>query len=207
MTTPYPQSPPPDQWGHGQAPPPAPGQWGRAPAPPPPAPAAPPPGQWDHGLAPSPPPPGTYGQPTSPGSPAWGQPGTGQQSAIAITLKFFPLAWLFALFTPKVFFNGRPMMARWGRNVYPVPAGHYQVHVHIPYFLPPRVGPADLTVPLSPGQVVELEYRTPFWYFSRGALGPPPQKYNGVGIAIGLFVGFFAVFMLCILGIVILSAL
>lgn len=164
MTTPYPQQPPPGQWGQGQAPPP--GQYGQVP-----------------------PPPG----------------GAGGQSAIAITLKFFPLAWIFALITPKLFINGQPVAVRWGRNVFPVPAGQHHLHLHVPYFLPPKMGPADLAVPVAPGQTAELEYRAPVWTFSRGSLGPPPQKYNGLGIMIGVFGAMFAFFCLCCLGSVLLN--
>jgi hypothetical protein len=39
---------------------------------------------------------------------------------------------------------------------------------------------------VNPGQIVELEYRVPLWTFSRGALGPPPQRYNGVGVTVAI---------------------
>ena len=176
MTTPYPQQPPPGQWGQADAP--QPGAYGQTP----------------------PPPPSPYGQtpPPPPGD-------TGGQSAIAITLKFFPLAWIFALITPKLFLNGQPVGVRWGRNVLPVAPGQHNLHLHVPYFLPPKVGPADLTVPVAPGQTVELEYRAPVWTFSRGSLGPPPQKYNGVGITIGIIVASFVFVCLCCVGSALLS--
>jgi hypothetical protein len=49
-----------------------------------------------------------------------------------------------------------------------------------------------------PGQFVELEYRAPLFSFSRGALGPPPQRYPGVGAVI-------AFISICLLIIVILQ--
>ncbi len=97
-------------------------------------------------------------------------------------------------------------MARWGRNVIPVSPGQYQVHLHVPYFLPPKVGPADFTTVVAPGQTTELEYRCPLWTFSRGSLGPPPQKYNGVGITIGIFGGLFAFSFLCCIGTILLNS-
>jgi hypothetical protein len=89
---------------------------------------------------------------------------------------------MFALVKPKVFLNGYEMPSGgWGRTVFPTMPGYYHVHVYTPYFVPPRVGPADYSVIVHPGQFVELEYKAPLWTFSRGSLGPPPQRYNGYG--------------------------
>jgi hypothetical protein len=128
--------------------------------------------------------------------PAPGAPG---QSAIAVTTKYLWLAWLLAFIKPKIFLNGHEVGAAWGRNVYPVQPGQYHVHAHVPYFLPSRIGPADLTVPVHPGHTVEIEYRAPVWAFARGALGPEPQKYHGAGILIGILVGLVALVCLCTL--------
>jgi hypothetical protein len=68
----------------------------------------------------------------------------------------------------------------WGRAVYPAPPGQYHLHVYLPYWLPSRAGPADYTVAVAPGQLVELEYKAPLFTFSRGSLGPPPQRYTGL---------------------------
>jgi hypothetical protein len=70
--------------------------------------------------------------------------------------------------------------------VLPLTAAQYLVHVYVPYFFPRRVGPADYTVAVNPGQIVELEYRVPLWTFSLGSLGPPPQRYNGVGLTVAI---------------------
>lgn len=120
------------------------------------------------------------------------------QPAIALTTKFMVLAWIFFFIKPKVFVNGHQVPAVWGRNVIPVQPGQHQLHVHVPYFLPSKVGPADLTVPIQPGQPpVELEYRAPLWMFSRGSLGPPPQKYNGMGLMLGVMGGLIGIICLC----------
>ena len=125
-------------------------------------------------------------------------PGTpGGQTAIAVTTKFMWLAWLFFFIKPKIFLNGHQVAAVWGRNVIPVQPGQHHLHVHVPYFLPPKVGPADLAVPVHPGHTVELEYRAPLWTFSRGSLGAPPQKYNGAGIMIGITVAAVVIICLC----------
>ena len=110
--------------------------------------------------------------------------------------QFSPLTWLYALVKPKIFLNGYEMPAwGWGRAVYPAPPGRYHVHVYLPYWLPSRVGPADFTAVVNPGQFVELEYKAPLMTFSRGSLGPPPQRYNGVAATIAIVVAVLILFV------------
>jgi hypothetical protein len=128
-------------------------------------------------------------------SPPPGPPGG--QTAIAVTTKFMWLAWFFFFIKPKIFLNGHELAAVWGRNVIPVQPGQHHLHIHVPYFLPPKVGPADLAVPVQPGQTVELEYRAPLWAFSSGSLGTPPQQYKGLGLTIGVTVAAVVIICLC----------
>jgi hypothetical protein len=118
-------------------------------------------------------------------------------SAIALTTKFFPMAFFFFFVKPYVTVNGYVVPAEWGRVIVPVPPGLHQVHVHTPYFLPPQVGPADLAVTVAPGQTVELEYKSPLITFSRGSLGPPPQKYNGM-VAMIVLMAVLVLFIVCV---------
>lgn len=132
-----------------------------------------------------------YGQPPGNG-PSDGQP------AIVVNTMYMWMAFMLSFFKPKIFVNGQEIPAVWGRNVIPVQPGQHHVHVHVPYFLPPKIGPADATVPVHPGQPpVELEYRAPVFAFVNGSLGPPPQQYNGMGVQVGLLVGIFVLFCLC----------
>ncbi|HZQ31473.1 MAG TPA: hypothetical protein VFB19_07040 [Mycobacterium sp.] len=145
-----------------------------------------------------PPPPQQYGpqQQYAPPPQQYAQPGEG----IAITTGFFPLAWLFYFIKPKIYVDGHELPPmNWGRTVVPARPGQHHVHVYTPYFLPQRLGPADSAVEVTPGRVVELEYKAPMWSFSPGSLGYPPQKYNGVGITIALVVIPFAVVLLLII--------
>jgi hypothetical protein len=130
----------------------------------------------------------------------------GGQTAIAVTTKFFWLAFIFFFIKPKIFLNGHEIAGVWGRNVIPVQPGQHHLHVYVPYFLPSKIGPADLAVPVQPGQTVELEYRAPLWAFSQGSLGPPPQKYNGLGIIIAIYAVVFGLICLCCLLTVISSS-
>jgi len=118
------------------------------------------------------------------------------QQGIAVTTQYSFLTWLYAVLKPKIFLNGYEMPAwGWGRAVYPTHPGQYHVHVYLPYWLPSRVGPADFAVAVVPGQFVELEYKAPLFTFSRGALGPPPQRYPGVAATIAIVVAVLILFV------------
>lgn len=118
---------------------------------------------------------------------------------MVLTLKYHPLAFILGLLTPVVTVNGQQVPARWGRNELPMPAGNYLVHVHAPYLIPSRIGNADSVVPVSPGQIVDVEYRAPVWAFSPGTIGPPPQAYNGMGAMIAVWAGCFVLILLMII--------
>ena len=131
------------------------------------------------------------------GPPAGGY-GGGGGDGIALTLKFFPLAFLLMFFKPVVTINGQPYQVPWNqRTPIPLPPGQYHVHVHTPYLIPTQVGKADLAVNVGGGQPVELEYRAPLFMFSPGSLGTPPQKYNGVGPTIALIAVPFVIMLIC----------
>lgn len=122
---------------------------------------------------------------------------SGGASAIALTTKFFPLMFIFFFIKPFISINGQQVPEiKWGRTVIPVQPGQYHLHVHVPYFLPAKVGPADLPVSVMPGQTLELEYRAPAWAFLQGSLGAPPQQYNGMWIQ-WLVLGISALVIVC----------
>jgi hypothetical protein len=130
-----------------------------------------------------------------PGYPPQGNEG----GAIALTLKYHPVAFLMGLFKPRVEINGHQIQGAWNRTVLPVQPGQYHVHVHVPYLIPSRIGVADLNVQVLPGQTVELEYRAPMIAFMAGAMGAPPQKYPGMVASIVLLVVSLVV-LLCVCG-------
>lgn len=153
--------------------------------PPPPPPQYRPPPQYQ----PPPPPPNYAHQ-----QPAWqpqpqphGNPYAAPGEGIVVNTQFFPLAWMLFFVKPKVAVDGQEVpVTGWGRTVVPARPGPHHVHVEVPYFLPPKLGPADATAEVRPGQFAELEYKAPLWAFSPGALGVGPQKYNGVGITVAI---------------------
>jgi hypothetical protein len=138
-------------------------------------------------------PPGGYGG-------GYGGPG-GEGDGIALTLKFFPLAFMLMFFKPVVTVNGQPYQVPWNRRtVIPLPPGQYHVHVHTPYLIPTQVGKADVPVNVGGGHPIELEYRAPLWAFSPGSLGSPPQKYNGVLATVLIMVIPLAILLICCCG-------
>lgn len=118
-------------------------------------------------------------------APQYGQqPYYAAPEGIAITTKYSGL-WtpMYGATRPKVFVDGHErVVGGWGRAVLPVASGQHHVQVYTSYFFPRRAGRADYTAVVGPGQVVELEYKAPLFTFSRGSLGPPPQRYNAVGL-------------------------
>ncbi|WP_436520598.1 hypothetical protein [Actinoplanes sp. HUAS TT8] len=127
-------------------------------------------------------------RPFSPGFPPL-DPARGDGGAtIAVTMRYAPLAFVLGLFTPVLEIDGKNVPASWGRVTTPVALGEHHVHVHIPYLLPSRIGVAETTVVALPGKTAELEYRAPMLAFLRGALGPPPQRYPGLALAVVLVI-------------------
>jgi hypothetical protein len=206
-----PQGPP---YRHNQPPPPP--QY-RQPPPPHYRPAPPPPNPQHYRPQPPPPPnpqqqyrqPLQYGQPPAPQHHGpqpgpYGQAGEG----IAVNTQFFPLAWVLFFVKPKVAVDGQEIpVSGWGRTHVPARPGQHHVHVYVPYFLPPKMGPADARADVRPGQVAELEYKAPIWAFSAGSLGVGPQKYNGVGITIAIVAIPFVLLFLVILLTIVVAAI
>jgi hypothetical protein len=189
----------------------------RQPPPPHYRPAPPPPNPQHYRPQPPPPPnpqqqyrqPLQYGQPPAPQHHGpqpgpYGQAGEG----IAVNTQFFPLAWVLFFVKPKVAVDGQEIpVSGWGRTHVPARPGQHHVHVYVPYFLPPKMGPADATADVRPGQVAELEYKAPMWAFSAGSLGVGPQKYNGVGITIAIVAIPFVLLFLVILLTIVVAAI
>ncbi|MEV0900414.1 hypothetical protein [Actinoplanes sp. NPDC049802] len=136
---------------------------------------------------------------------SWPDPAP-QQTAIAVTMRYFPLAFLMQLFRPVLLIDGYPVEAGWRHPVVvPVTPGQHHVHVHVPYLLPRRIGKADLIVLAQPGETVDLEYRAPVVVFADGALGSPPQRYRGMGAMVALL-ALTLVGVICSVGSVVVSA-
>jgi hypothetical protein len=112
------------------------------------------------------------------------QPYQAPREGIAITTRFSPLMWLFATVTPKIFVNGYQM--RLGASRVSSHAGSVPGARAHPVFLSAAGRSGGLRRDRLPGQFIELEYKAPLFTCSRGSLGPPPQRYNGMAVIIGV---------------------
>ncbi|WP_245665250.1 hypothetical protein [Nocardia sienata] len=134
--------------------------------------------------------PGPYGQPplAAPNDP----PG------ITVDCSYAPIAFLLAITKPKITVNGqRVPNTRWGANHIPVGPGQYHVRVTTPWLF--DMGPADVAVPVQPGQAVRYYYRTPALIFLNGAIGPVPQKTPGMVVMYVIWAFVALIFLLNIL--------
>ena len=145
------------------------------------------------GTPPQQPQPGGYGQP---GGHQWAGYAPAGQGQVLVDIKHHPLAFIYSFRSPVITLNGQRVRGSWGPNALPLPPGHHQLGVHVPYLLPPEVGHAWATVPVQPGAQVHLEYRAPMVAFMGGALGAPPQKWPGIA---AMYVVFGLTFVLMIL--------
>lgn len=91
---------------------------------------------------------------------------------------------------PKIVVGGSEFPGRWGRTVVPAGPGQHHVHVDVPFLM--RIGPADTVAQVQPGGLAELEYRAPAWQWGPGSLGVGPQRFNGVGTAVAVYLGLAA---------------
>ncbi|GGL37521.1 hypothetical protein [Nocardia jinanensis] len=173
---------------------------------------APPPGQPPQGYGQPPAQPQQYGsgpypQPTGQPPAQFGQPGPyGQQPqaapndppGITVDCSYTPMAFLLAITKPKITVNGqRVPNTRWGANHIPVGAGQYHVRVATPWLF--DMGPADVAVPVQPGQAVRYYYRTPALIFLNGAIGPVPQKTPGMVVMYVIWAFVALIFLLNII--------
>lgn len=119
--------------------------------------------------------------------------------AIAVTMRYHWLSFVIGLFQPYLTVNGHRVKAGWGRTVIPMPPGQHHLHVHVPYLIPPRIGPAETVVPVHAGQLVEVEYRAPVIAWLGGTIGPPPQPFRGLTAGVALMTVPLAL-LLCVVG-------
>jgi hypothetical protein len=112
--------------------------------------------------------------------------GAQASQGIAVTMHIAALVPI--LVKPTIVVDGSEIPGvKWGRAVVPTGPGQHHVHVHISILFQRRMGRADTVVEVQPGGLAELEYKAPAWQWSPGSLGVGPQRYNGVGISVGVY--------------------
>ncbi|WP_157250694.1 hypothetical protein [Nonomuraea typhae] len=120
---------------------------------------------------------------------------------LVIDMKYHWSAFMLALFTPVLLLNGHAVPVRWGRNEIPLAPGQYHLRIHVPYLFP--FGVVEGPLRMAPGRL-DLEYRAPLAVFFSGALGPAPQKWNGMVVQLVLL-GILVAMLLFVLLIVVFA--
>ncbi|MER7557629.1 hypothetical protein ABTZ46_11840 [Nocardioides sp. NPDC126508] len=132
--------------------------------------------------------------PEQPSQPAPGQPPVGW---IDLTIQGSHMTS--NLIVPTVLLNGHQMPTQYGRNVFPVPPGHWSVEMYTQWTW--RFGKAALSFDVAEGQTVPVFYAAPATTFQKGAIGHVKQKKPGVLALVAVLV----VLLLVIVGIVALT--
>ncbi|EGD42161.1 hypothetical protein ACWZJV_09945 [Nocardioides sp. WG-D5] len=132
--------------------------------------------------------------PDQPGQPVPGQPPVGW---IDLTIQGSHMTS--NMIVPTVLLNGHQMPTRYGRNVFPVPPGHWNVDMYTQWTW--KFGRASLSFDVAEGQTVPVFYAAPATTFQKGAIGHVKQKKPGVLALVAVLV----VLLLVIAGIVALT--
>jgi hypothetical protein len=104
---------------------------------------------------------------------------TSPQTGIAVTTKFFVLAFLLYFFKPKVHIDNGPALDNgWGTMFVPLGPGTHTVRCYVPYMFFPTMGDSSVIVQVAPGQVVPVTWQAPWLVFLKG-----PMKVGGVTAA------------------------
>jgi hypothetical protein len=92
-------------------------------------------------------------------------------SAIEITAKFMPLAFLLLFFPPTFVVDGQAMKAKWREpTTIPVAAGAHSVKVFYRYFFIMDAGAGEAQVDVADGTVRRVTYKAPLLVFLKGRM-------------------------------------
>jgi hypothetical protein len=128
-----------------------------------------------------------------------GQPVPGQPPVGWIDLTIQGSHMTSNMIVPTVKLNGHQMPTQYGRNVFPVPPGRWNVDMYAQWTW--KFGKASLSFDVAEGQTVPVFYAAPLTGFSKGAIGHEKQGKPGI---LG-FVLMMVVLLLFIVGIVALG--
>ncbi len=103
---------------------------------------------------------------------------------------------------PNVRINGVPVVATWGTNTFPVPAGRHYLQVSTQYLF--EMGPTAIEVDARPGIATDVYYAAPSGgLMFPGSIGFTPQTNPGMvfqiimmGISVALLLFAFVVLLL-----------
>lgn len=126
-----------------------------------------------------------------------GQPVPGQPPVGWIDLTIQGSHMTSNMIAPTALLNGHQMPTQYGRNVFPVPPGHWTVDMYTQWTW--KFGRASMNFDVAEGQTVPVFYAAPFTTFNRGAIGHEKQSKPGL---LG-FLAMMAVLVLVVVGIVV----
>lgn len=93
-----------------------------------------------------------------------------QPTGVSVTMRYIWFQFLFIIFPTMITINGLEHRCRWGETFFPLAPGAYTVEVAFKYFWAVPLGRATSTIQVNPGQVVRLDYRTPWLVYFRGKM-------------------------------------
>jgi hypothetical protein len=94
----------------------------------------------------------------------------GTRTAIQVTAKFFPLAFLLYATKPTVTVDGTPSVASWGTNSYDVSSGRHTVKVAFRYLWMKECGANSIEVDVPEGKTTKVRFYMPPWMLAKGSL-------------------------------------
>lgn len=90
---------------------------------------------------------------------------------IEIRTRFFPLAFILFLCTPRIVIDGAaPVKRGWGTSSFTVSPGRHHVEVYFPYLFLRRCGANSVDVDVQAGDVVLVSFYMPPLIFARGSM-------------------------------------
>lgn len=91
-------------------------------------------------------------------------------TGVEVKAKFFPLAFLLFLCTPRIEIDGQVHKKYWGTHFFEVPPGTHQITVYFRYLFMSRCGQNTISVNVAPNTVTRVRYYMPPWMFAKGSL-------------------------------------
>ena len=92
------------------------------------------------------------------------------RTGIRIHTKVFPLAFLLLFFRTNITIDEVTTSVRWGTSFHAVEPGRHRVSVSFRYLLGRNMGENGVTIDVSDGQTVNVEYRSPFLVTGTGLI-------------------------------------
>lgn len=94
----------------------------------------------------------------------------GPPAIVEIELSFFFMMWILFLVTPSIAINGMAERRKWGKHVFTLPAGRYQLEAWYPYLFTQQTSRGAITLDLAAGGHYRLRYRPAWLVFLPGSM-------------------------------------